>query len=227
MNFRPIPIGRSYGCVIADPPWRFELYSEAGEEKSAQAQYDCMDMAGLKRFARDINLDFICAPDCGMLMWATFPMLPQAIELMAEWGFRYTSGGPWAKVGDDGTMDFGAGYWLRCAAELWLLGLRGNPAILTRSERNLIMGRRGKHSEKPDDLHQKAERMFRGPYLELFARRPRPGWDVFGNELGGFVGADEPWPSVRELCTHPSVVREVCEDHPADHVGHLFEGPST
>ena len=190
-DLRPIPLGRSYGCVIADPPWRFELYSKEGEEKSAQAQYDCMDMAGLKRFGREINLDFLCAPDCAMLMWATFPMLPQGLELLAEWGFRYTSGGAWAKA-DDTAIDFGAGYWYRCAAELWLFGLRGQPAVCTRSERNLILQRRGAHSAKPDDLHHQAERMFRGPYLELFARRRFPGWDAYGNELGGFIGAEEP-----------------------------------
>jgi N6-adenosine-specific RNA methylase IME4 len=186
MSVRPIPLGRSYGAVLADPPWRFKLYSELGEEKSAQAQYDCMDMAALKRFGREINLDFLCAPDCGLVMWGTFPMLPEAIDLLAEWGFRYTSGGAWAKS-DGETSDFGAGYWYRSAAEFWLLGLRGHPAIRSRSERNLILARRGKHSEKPDDLHRQIERQFKGPYLELFARRPRPGWDCYGNEVGGFV----------------------------------------
>lgn len=184
---RPIPLGRSYGCVIADPPWRFELYSPAGEEKSAQAQYSCMDLPGLKQFGRDIQLDFLCAPDCGMLMWGTCPMAPQAFDLLAAWGFRFTSMGVWGK-----TNGFGPGYWYRGAAEFWLLGLRGHPPVLSHSERNLILAPVTKHSEKPGDLHQQAERMFKGPYLELFARRPRKGWDSYGNEIGGFVPAEPP-----------------------------------
>lgn len=181
----PIPIGRSYGCILADPPWAFKLYSAKGAKKSAQAQYECMDADALKRFAQDINLHHITAPNCGMLMWATFPMLPQAVELMAAWGFRYVSGGAWAKADATG-VDFGTGYWYRNAADLWLLGTRGKPPIRSRRERNLVLARRGRHSAKPANLHDQAERMFEGPYLELFARERRPGWSTYGNEIGGF-----------------------------------------
>lgn len=189
---RPIPLGRNYRAIVCDPPWAFELYSAAGEEKSAQAQYNCMDAQGLRDFAREINLDFICAPDCALVMWATFPMLPEALVLLKEWGFTYKSGGSWAKLTTGGKPAFGTGYIFRSAAEIFLLGVRGSPVIRSHSVRNLIMAERREHSVKPDELQEAVEQLFDGPYLELFARRRRPRWDSFGDHFSGFVSADDP-----------------------------------
>jgi N6-adenosine-specific RNA methylase IME4 len=77
---------------------------------------------------------------------------------------------------------------LRSAAEPWLIGARGSAAVAVRDERNLILAEALEHSRKPDALYPKIERLWPGgPYLELFARRRRVGWDAYGNELGGFV----------------------------------------
>lgn len=189
---RPIPIGRNYRVVLADPPWRFELHSERGEAKSAQAQYACMGQGELAGFAQMIGLDWLCAPDCTLVMWATFPMLGDALSLMREWGFRYVTGGCWAKLTTNGKPAFGTGYVLRSAAEPFLIGARGSAAVESRSERNLILAERREHSVKPEQMYRLVEALWPGgPYLELFARRRRAGWDCYGDELGGFIAAGE------------------------------------
>lgn len=189
---RPIPPGRNYRVVLADPPWRFELHSAKGEAKSAQAQYPCMGPAELAGFARELGLDFLCAPDSVLVMWATFPMLPDAIDLIGQWGFRYVTGGCWGKTTSTGKIAFGTGYVLRSAAEPFLIAARGSARVAVHDERNLILAEALEHSRKPDAVYPKIERLWPGgPYLELFARRRRAGWDAYGNELGGWLPAPD------------------------------------
>ena len=175
-----------YGTILADPPWRFRNFSAAGEEKNPVAHYDCMDAAAL----RALPVSQLAAPDCALFMWATAPMLPDAITLMMSWGFTYKSAGAWAKQSSTGDRwAFGTGYCFRSAAEFFLLGTIGKPKIHSRSIRNLIVAPIREHSRKPDDLHAHAEALYEGPRAELFARAPRPGWDVWGNQTDKFGAA--------------------------------------
>lgn len=176
----------SYGAILADPPWRYDLRSPAGEGKSPQAQYSCMTLDAIKA----LPVSHLAAPDCLLAMWATAPMLPHAIETMAAWGFRFVTAGAWAKQSSTGTKwSFGTGYVLRSAAEFWLIGSLGRPPYRSRSVRNLIVAPVREHSRKPDDLHGMIEALVTGPYLELFARERRPGWDVWGNQTDKFGDA--------------------------------------
>src|SRR5688572_26387984 len=103
-----------YGCIIADPPWRFFNYSAAGELKNPVAHYDCVETAKLG----DLPVLQLAAPDCALFMWATAPMLPDAVALMSAWGFTFKSAGAWAKQSSTGQKwAFGTGYCFRSAAE--------------------------------------------------------------------------------------------------------------
>ena len=107
-----------YGVILADPPWYFRNYSAKGEEKNPVAHYDCMDAASLAA----LPVNQLAAPDCAMLMWATAPMLPEAITLLKAWGFTFKSAGAWAKQSSTGEKwAFGTGYCFRSAAEFFLL----------------------------------------------------------------------------------------------------------
>lgn len=129
----------------------------------------------------------LAAPDCALLMWATAPMLPDAINLMQAWDFTFKSAGCWAKQSKTGEKwAFGTGYCFRSAAEFFLLGTIGRPVICSRSVRNLIVAPVREHSRKPEGQYHMAEQLFAGPYLELFARQSRPGWDSWGNETDKF-----------------------------------------
>lgn len=172
-----------YGCILADPPWYFRNFSAKGEAKNPVAHYACMSTADIAA----LPVGQLAASDCAMLMWATAPMLPDALALMKAWGFAFKSAGAWAKQSSTGNAwAFGTGYCFRSAAEFFLLGTIGKPKVQSRSVRNLMVAPVREHSRKPDDQYAMAEALFPGPYLELFSRTARPGWDAWGIEAGKF-----------------------------------------
>lgn len=178
-NLNPL----SFDVIMADPAWSFENWSEGGNEKNAKAQYECM------------TTDAICAlpvgqlarGDCWLWLWATYPMLPDALRVMAAWRFNYVTGGAWVKRGESGKLAMGTGYVLRSCSELFLLGKMGAPATLNRSTRNIIEAPRREHSRKPDEAYEVCEQLF--PAMnraDLFSRQNRPGWQSWGHETGKF-----------------------------------------
>lgn len=178
-NIRPL----SAGLILCDPPWRFKNFSAKGEAKNPVAHYACMDAAEIAA----LPVGQLAGPDCAMLMWATAPMLPDALDLMRAWGFTFKSAGAWAKQSSTGNAwAFGTGYCFRSAAEFFLLGTIGKPKVKSKSVRNLIVAPVREHSRKPEDQYAMAEALFEGPFVELFARSGRPGWQSWGNEVGKF-----------------------------------------
>jgi len=180
---------RAYRCILADPPWAFRLYSDSGEAKSPQHHYACMDLAAIAA----LPVAQLAHPVGGALvMWATAPMLPQALTVMQAWGFHYVSAGPWAKRSSrDAGWAFGTGYWFRSATEFFLLGTRGKISPLNRSTRNLIVAPVREHSRKPNEFRAMVEGLVPGPRAELFAREAAPGWDAWGNETDKFTPSTE------------------------------------
>jgi N6-adenosine-specific RNA methylase IME4 len=127
------------------------------------------------------------ADDCVLFMWAIDPMLPQAFDLIKAWGFQYkTVGFTWAKINVSGKDPIGGGYWTRANPEMCLLATRGQPKRLNADVRQLLMAPRREHSRKPDEIYGRIEALVDGPYLEMFARQTRAGWDAWGNEVGKF-----------------------------------------
>jgi N6-adenosine-specific RNA methylase IME4 len=162
-----------YGVIYADPPWRFELWAETGKDRVADNHYPTMDTPAIA------TLPIPAAADAVLFLWATVPMLPQAIDVMRAWGFTYKSAIFWNK-GRAGT-----GYWVRNTVEVLLIGTRGNVPAPTPGEQppQVIEAPRGRHSEKPAAFAEIIEKLYPNtPKIELFARTARPGWDVHGNE---------------------------------------------
>lgn len=180
-DLRPL----SYRAILADPPWEYEHYSKAGEKKAAQAHYECMSTADICA----LPVGHLARGDAALVMWATFPMLPDAFKVMDAWGFTYKTGGAWTKTTKHGKTAFGTGYILRGAAEIYLVGTVGKPRWRSKSVRNQITAPARGHSRKPDQMPRDIERLLDGPYLELFARERRPGWDAWGNETDKFAEA--------------------------------------
>ena len=158
------------GVIYADPEWLFKTRSKKGKlDTSAENHYTTSELEVIK--AR--NVESIAAKDCALLLWATAPMMPQALEVMTAWGFKYKSHAIWKK--DRG----GTGYWFRNWHELLLLGTRGNiPApALGKQWPSVIEAPRGKHSEKPEKFYKLIEAYFPNvPKIELNARKRRKGW---------------------------------------------------
>ena len=74
----------------------------------------------------------------------------------------------------------GMGFWTRANPELCLLATRGKPQRRATDVAKLLIAARREHSRKPDETYGRIERLVEGPYLELFARATRPGWDRRG-----------------------------------------------
>lgn len=167
---------KRYGVIYADPPWRFEPYSrDTGMDRAADNHYPTMTLSDIKAMAVP------AADDCVLFLWATAPMLPEALAVMAVWGFTYKSHCVWTKD------RVGTGYWFRNQHELLLVGTKGNiPAPAPGTQYASVIGSRvGPHSRKPEAFAEMIDDLFPSlPGVELFARAPREGWDVIGNEVG-------------------------------------------
>lgn len=197
------PMLDHYGCIYADPPWRFQTYSRKGLGRSAEAHYDCLSLEEIRR----LPVAEWAAPDCVLLMWTTDPMLPQALDVIKAWQFTYkTTGFVWAKTGRPSkfsstkileSFPIGTGYWTRANPEICLLATRGKPKRLSRAVHKLIVAPRREHSRKPDEAYERIEALCAGPYLEMFSRFDRPGWDSWGLEDG--IGARRWRSDMREV----------------------------
>lgn len=201
------PFG-GYNMIMADPAWRFDLRSSAGEEKAPQAHYDCMPVQAIAA----LPVEAIAADDCLLWLWATNPMIPEALAVIGAWGFTFKTAGTWVKRTKHGKDAFGTGYLLRSSNEPFLIATRGAPKT-TRATRSTIPtyddgfhavagggdwtggsitieARAREHSRKPDEAFAAAEALMPDARrIELFSRQMRPGWTVWGNEVGKFDAA--------------------------------------
>lgn len=177
-----------FDLIMADPPWSFDNFSAKGERKNAKAHYSCMRLADIKA----MPVEILAANDCVLWLWATNPMLPQAIETLAAWGFQFKTAGHWGKMTKNGKIAFGTGYILRGAGEPFLIGTRGSPRT-SRSVRSLILAPIREHSRKPDEAFEAAERLMPDARrIELFARQARPGWAAWGDQIDRFAPRESP-----------------------------------
>jgi N6-adenosine-specific RNA methylase IME4 len=119
-------------------------------------------------------------------MWAIFPNLQEAFEVIKAWGFTYkTIAFVWIKKNKKAdSLFWGLGHWTRANTEFCLLATKGNPRRASKSVHQVIMTPVEAHSKKPDEARDKIVRLMGDlPRIELFARQATPGWDVWGNEI--------------------------------------------
>ena len=176
----------TFNIIYADPPWTFKTWSKKGRGRSAEKHYNCMSLQEI----RQLPVAEIAAKNCALFLWATDPLLPQALDLMSQWGFNYkTIAFVWAKLNKNAPAtlwtpsDFftGMGYWSRANSELCLLGTRGKPQRQSASVKRLVIAPRREHSRKPDEVaHRIVQLIGDVPRIELFGRTSRPGWSVWG-----------------------------------------------
>lgn len=180
---------QAYRFVMLDPPWYFEPYSdETGAEKAPD--YDLMTLEDIAA----LPVGDLLAADALVMLWCTAPMLDQQIALLPGWGLEFCTSGVWVKTTVKGKIAFGPGYVLRGAHEPFVIAKRGNPIIGSKSVRSVIMAAVREHSRKPDEAYQMAgELVPYGRRCDVFSRERRPGWDVWGNQVGFFdeVGNDK------------------------------------
>lgn len=181
-----LPEGK-FGAILADPPWRYSCWSgpNMGRNGVTESHYRVMSTEEIAA----LPVGAAAADDCVLFLWATWPTLESALDVVRTWGFTYkTEAFTWVKVLPERPRQprMGLGYWTRANTEPCPLATRGNPKRLHKDVGQVIAEPIREHSRKPDCVHERIERLVAGPYLELFARQSWPGWTTWGNEVGKF-----------------------------------------
>jgi len=170
---------KKYKCILADPPWEYDNKNTSGSNSSgACQQYSTMSLDDIKNMSvPEISMDNSC-----LFLWCTTPLLPYGFDVMKSWGFEYKTTIYWRKI-----MSLGMGYWFRGQVEVCLFGIKGKMKPFRCQRPNFIQSKVREHSRKPDDLYYIIESIGLNPKIELFARRKRKGWDVWGNDIKEFI----------------------------------------
>ncbi len=179
--------GVRFGTILADPPWQFvNRTGKVAPEHRRLGRYGTLDLAAIARLPVAAH----AAPTAHLYLWVPNALLPDGLSVMRAWGFAYKSNIVWHKIRKDGGPDGrGVGFYFRNVTELLLFGVRGPHArtgAAGRTQVNFIATRKREHSRKPDEQYPLIERCSPGPYLELFARGPRAGWTVWGNQAAAY-----------------------------------------
>lgn len=172
-----------FSTVLADPPWRFQNRTgKVAPEHKRLGRYGTMTMDDIKV----LPVGDVTASNAHLYLWVPNVLLPEGVDVLRAWGFRYVSNIVWAKRRKDGGPDGrGVGFYFRNVTELILFGVKGSMRTLAPARRqvNMIETRKREHSRKPDEQYDLIESCSPGPYLELFARYARPGWTSWGDEV--------------------------------------------
>ena len=180
---------KKYQIIYADPPWRYDNRKARG---GTEKHYQTMSLEDICK----LPVSEIAADNCVLFMWTTYPMLPEALKLIDEWGFKYkTIGFQWIKLNKSGKGKFfGLGRWTRGNTEPCLIAIKGKPKRINNSISQIIEYPIAEHSKKPGIVRKKIVSLVGDlPRIELFARQTPTGWDYWGNEcnpIGGGISED-------------------------------------
>lgn len=173
-----------FNLIEADPPWRFDHYSEAGWDKSAEGQYETMATEEIQA----LPVGELADVNCLFLLWTRAPMLDVGIDTLKAYGFKFATWLHWRKVSRKGRQLMGTGHRVRSMGELVLIGTKGEPQH--KPLKGNLDGIRRRHSEKPEEFYAHVEAQC--PRLTrrviLFSRRSRTGWETTGNQKTLFDG---------------------------------------
>jgi N6-adenosine-specific RNA methylase IME4 len=164
-----------YSTIVADPPWDVAAgprsLHDAGE-RTRKLTYPTMTVEAISALRPP------AATDAHLYIWTINKYVEQTYEIAREWGFAPSTLLVWVKS----PKGRGLGGTFSTAAEYVLFCRRGALAATGRVERNWWQWKRGVHSAKPEAFLDIVEQVSPGPYLEMFARRNRLGWDTWGTE---------------------------------------------
>jgi N6-adenosine-specific RNA methylase IME4 len=199
-----------YAVVVADPPWMYQKQpGTKGADIAARGAVDIHYDTMTNEQIRDLPVRHLAATDAHLFMWVTNPGIyggrfsdVTPADIAAAWGFRFVTLITWVKTTRDGDVNRGGpGWYFRGCTEHILYAVRGKAGIPSElREPNVILAERGRHSEKPAEFFQLVDRIIpTGPRLEMFARAPRPGWDVWGDQADGQPPAARRSPGLDEF----------------------------
>ena len=178
-NFDWVPLEK-YNAIIVDIPWPYSNNKSKRSDLGGYS-YNAMTMDQIK----SIPIMRMAADNCVLYLWGTWPKFCEMQDVISAWNLELKTGFPWIKMTKDNVLPkYGPGYWVSGCSEFCVICTIGKvsppppPRYL-----GLVGPSFNEHSRKPDDIHSMIEYHIKPPYLELFARRPRLGWDCFGNQI--------------------------------------------
>ena len=165
----------TFATQLMDPPWPENGGGKC--KRGADRHYPTMSVKSIYQTIVTCPV-WDPAEDAHLYMWVTNNYLPDGLRLMADLGFRYVTNICWVKDRS------GLGQYFRGQHELMLFGVSGDGYDVRTDRRDIttVGHARGEHSAKPSVFHELIEARSYGPYVEIFARAPRPGWTVWGND---------------------------------------------
>lgn len=177
-----------FATILADPPWQFQNRTgKMAPEHKRLSRYATMTLPEIC----DLPVQSIVADTAHLYLWVPNALLPEGLKVMENWGFTYKSNIIWYKIRKDGGPDRrGVGFYFRNVTEVLLFGVRGKNARTLqpgRTQENIMSVRKREHSRKPDEQYSLIEGCSNGPRLEMFARGPRDGWTVWGNQADDYT----------------------------------------
>ena len=174
---------KKYNIIYADPPWEYRKTGGTQNSRGmAKQHYETMPVEDIKA----LPVQELAGDNCALFVWATFPQIQQALDVIRAWGFTYFGAGfVWVKRNPETGKDaFGMGYWTRANPEVCLLAFKGKMKPLRHDIRQLLYAPAGRHSEKPAEVRDLITQLCGDlPRIELFARQRVDGWDCWGNEV--------------------------------------------
>lgn len=175
---------KKYKIIYADPPWSYND-KMSGHSFSLDHEYETQS----KDWIKNLNVGGVADTNCVLFMWAVSPQLPEALEVMKAWGFKYiTVAFCWSKNTVNGKKVSNLGRWTMGNVEICLLGRKGKPQRICKNIKQLVEAERTTHSKKPDEVRERIVALVGDlPRLEMFARQKIDGWDVFGDEVEGSI----------------------------------------
>ena len=182
------PKAKPFKTVLADPPWRFQNRTgKVAPEHKRLNRYGTMNLEEIMA----LPVSEVVADSAHLYLWVPNALLPEGMKVMEAWGFSYKSNIVWHKIRKDGGPDGrGVGFYFRNVTELILFGVRGKNARTLQAGRtqvNFLATQKREHSRKPDEQYPLIEACSPGPFLEMFARGPRKGWTVWGNQSDDYT----------------------------------------
>lgn len=173
----------AFRCIVADPPWPYGKFNNGANDRKSFSGGGALPLPYKAMTVQEIAalpVSGMADENAHLYLWTTSRYLPDAFAVMKAWGFRYSQTLVWAKT--PGGLGLGGAF--APTTEFVLFGRRGKlPATRRVNSTWWNWKRQNKHSRKPEEFQNMVESVSPGPYLELFARRKRPGWAVWGNEV--------------------------------------------
>jgi N6-adenosine-specific RNA methylase IME4 len=199
-------VKRTYGTILADPTWQFtNRTGKMAPEHKRLNRYSTLSIKEIK----ELPVQLAAAENAHLYLWVPNALLPEGIEVLKAWGFEYKTNIIWHKIRKDGGPDGrGVGFYFRNTTEMILFGIKGRLRTLSpgRSQVNIIKSQKREHSRKPDELYEVIRNCSPGPFLELFARGKKEGWDQWGNEV------DDYYPKWSTYANHSQNILNVRDD---------------